>query len=522
MLLELHVAGLGVIEDSRISFRNGLTALTGETGAGKTLLVDALNLVLGGKPQRGLVPPDRTAFVEAVFLDDTGTELILAREIPTDGRSRAWIDGRMASASALEERARGLCDIYGQHEHQSLLRGGAVRHALDIFGDIDTTELVASRRELRELLNEQRLLGGDQEMINREIDLLRHQISEIEAADIKGPSEIDELLNEIKLLENASHLRFALERGLSALDGEEVRPRDALAELAQTLQSHTSLQDVHESLIHAQLVLEELASLLRRTAEVVEEDPVRLSELNERLSLLHDLCRRFGPSLLDVENRLRSFRESLATLVESQDRRASLTQRLQAATARVAEAEERTGEARRKAAVVMTTDLQNRLASLALERAVVVLELNGPGGDDVQLLFSANPGLSPQPVGKVASGGELARLMLALRLVLPDGPRTMIFDEVDAGIGGATAITLASALRDVAQDRQVLVVTHLAQVAAAADHHVVVTKAAEELFTKATAHEIDGPERISEIARMLSGHPDSPTARSHAAELLEK
>jgi DNA repair protein RecN (Recombination protein N) len=519
MLVELHVAGLGVIDDARITFSDGLTALTGETGAGKTLLVEALDLVLGGRPRRGLVPEGRSALVEAVFSTDDG-EVILAREIPSDGRARAWIDGRMSSVSALEERAAGLSDIYGQHEHQRLLTASSVRRALDLFAGIDTTALRSARSALRALTEEQALLGGDQEAVAREMALLEHQMGEIDQATIVTRDEISHLLDEARLLEDANSLRRHLEQGLDRLDGDGSRPRDDLATLAKAIDGYGGLSSLRESLIGAEVLLEELVSLLRRAAESVEEDPLRLTEVNARLQVLHDLCRRHGPTLADVLTRREEMGETLNELRESEQRRASLTERMERAAQALKAAESACESARREAAPRMAAEIMDRLRSLSLERAIVEFHIAGPAGDDVDLLFSANPGLVPQAVAKVASGGELARLMLAIRLTMPGGPPTVVFDEVDAGIGGATAVTLAESLRDVAVDRQVLVVTHLAQVAAAAHEQVVVVKTPGSSATTASAMAISGDDRIAEIARMLSGHPDSPTARSHAAELL--
>ena len=519
MLVELHVAGLGVIGDTRLQFSSGLTALTGETGAGKTLLVDALDLVLGGRPRRGLVPEGTTALIEAVFATDEG-EVILAREIPADGRARAWFDGRMASAAALEERAANLCDIYGQHEHQQLLTTGSVRRALDLFGKIDVTELNSARKMVRALEEERQVLGGDQSEVEREIALLEHQINELDRADLSDPEEIAQLLDETKMLEDAGSLRRDLERGLESLDGDSSGPRDELARLAKILDGYGGLSEVREALVSAEVMLEELASSLRRTIETVEEDPDRLTELNGRLHVLHDLCRRFGPSLHDVLNRREGMAEELASLKAGEERRRTLDARIASASALLEAAEAKCESARRNAAPLMAAEIEKRLSALALDRAVVEISVSGPAGDSIELLFSANPGIAPHPVAKVASGGELARLMLAIRLTMPGGPPTVVFDEVDAGIGGATAVTLADALRDVAQDRQVLVVTHLAQIAAVANEHVAVVKVPGDTSTAASASLLRGDERISEIARMLSGQPGSQTARQHAAELL--
>lgn len=520
MLVELHVAGLGVIDDARISFTDGLTALTGETGAGKTLLVDALELVLGGRVRRGLVGQTRTALVEAVFVDDAGSELIVARELPVDGRARAFIDGRMASAAALEEATAGLCDIYGQHEHQSLLGASAPRRSLDAFGGISTDGLRGARRTLRELEAEREELGGTPEEVAREMALLEHQVAEIDRVGIDDPLETERLLETAQLLESAGSLRAAIERAHESLAGEAVGPRDELAALAAVVAEFGELRELTDALRSAEAALTEVAAALRDAADQVEEDPKRLAEVNERLSLLTTLSRRYGPSLAEVASRRDAMAAELEQLREASARRESLEERLEAAADALAREEAMVLAARRAAAPPMATAIGGQLDRLALERAVVELTVAGPGGDDVELLFSANPGIAPHPVAKVASGGELARLMLAIRLTLPGGPATMVFDEVDAGIGGATARSLASALRELADQRQVLVVTHLAQIAAVADRQIGVTKQADLLSTSASVEVLEGTAREAEIARMLSGQPDSEAALKHAAELL--
>jgi DNA repair protein RecN (Recombination protein N) len=520
VLVELHVAGLGVIDECRLSFHEGLTVLTGETGAGKTLVVDALDLLLGGRARRGLVPAGRSALLEAVFTDEHGDEVILARELPAEGRARAWIDGRMASVPALAERAVGLCDIYGQHEHHSLLAGGSVRRALDAFGGLDTETLRGARAQLRALLAEQSELGGDATTIERERALLEHQIAEIEAARLVEADEIERLFETVKLLESATTLRREIEHGLEVLDQDADGPRQVIAGLAKSLSGYQELDEVQRSLVEGEVLLGELTSELRRVAERVEEDPQRLEEANTRLTLLSALCRRYGPTLGDVLERHWTMAVELDALRAGQARRDVIDQHVARVTSLVAELE-RALEAQRTALAPQFAEaISARLATLALERAVVRVTVAGPAGDHVELLFSANPGLEPQPVAKVASGGELARLMLALRLTMPGGPMTMVFDEVDAGIGGATALTLASALGEVAEERQVLVVTHLAQVAALADHHLGVVKSSDDEATSAVISVLDGEARVEEIARMLSGQPDSSSARRHASELL--
>ena len=520
MLLELTVRGLGVIDETTLSFGPGLTALTGETGAGKTLLVDALALVMGGRPPRGIVADGGAAYVEATFARPDGTEVILAREIPAEGRAKAWIDGRACSLAVLGEQAAGLCDIYGQHEHQSLLSATAIRRALDAFGGIDRTDLVAARAAVRDLEAERDALGGDPEELVRECALLDHQVGVIDAAAIQGPDEVDDLLVEAALRGDAVRLRSVLASGLEELEGHERGgARDHVARLRSEILGHAALGVAHEALLDAEVALEEAASRLREALESIEADPVRASVVDERLKLLHDLTRMHGPTLADVLATRTALVERSAALRSSIERQSSLTDRLAEATRRLRAEEEELLSQRRDAAPRLCDGIRAHLPGLALARSEVDVRVDGPAGEKVELLFSANRGHAPQPVSAVASGGELARLMLALRLTLPGGPSCMVFDEVDAGIGGSTALVLASALAEVATDRQVLVVTHLAQVAARASGQVTVIKVAGERDA-ARAQALDEEGRVGELARMLSGQPNSDAARRHARELL--
>jgi len=521
VLVELHVRGLGVIEEARLEFGEGLTALTGETGAGKTLVVDALALVLGGRPRRGLVRQDASALVEACFVDAGGEEVILARELPSDGRARAWIDGRLCSVATLSERSTGLCDIHGQHEHQSLVVAGTARRALDAYGEIDSSPVLNARRTLRELVDEQDRLGGDPIVVAREIDLLSHQVAEIDAAGIEDPDELDRLLDEAKVLESAGSLKVALNAGLSAIQlPDAASPRDQISTVRAAVSGFESLKPLFDQLCDLEAELDEVATSLRESMEEIDEDPRRLAEVNDRLAVLHDLCRRYGPKLGDVRAHRAARAQELEALRAAAELRESIEERLVTAAEALRKAESAIAIRRRAVAPDLQEALHRRLATLALDRARLELVLEGADAGDVSLLFSANPGQALQPVGMVASGGELARLMLAIRLVMPGGPSTMIFDEVDAGIGGATATTLAQALVDVASTRQVLVVTHLAQIAAMAHAQISVVKEPGAGGTVARATALAGESRISELARMLSGSPESEAARRHAAELL--
>ncbi|HLG67705.1 MAG TPA: DNA repair protein RecN [Acidimicrobiales bacterium] len=532
MLTELHVRDLGVIEDLSLAFGPGMTALTGETGAGKTLLVEALHLLLGGRPAPGLVRGGAAeAFVEARFVMEarggTEREIVVARALPASGRSRAWVDGRMAPIAALAELAPSLVDIHGQHEHQSLRDPAEQVRVLDAFAGCDPASVVEARRRLRSARDRLERLGGDERQRAREADVLRHQLAEIAAAGLADPGEDDLLaVEEHCLADLAAHVAAAAS-ALGALDpepgdGHEVAGAlAAVAGAAGALAGRPGLDELSGRLrsVHAELA--DVASEVRRVVDTWEQDPERLRAVQERRRVLADLRRKYGATLADVLAFGAAARARLDELEDTDAAAARVRAEIAAAEEDLAGLEGALREARRAAAPRLGAAVAARLAALAMPGARLEVAVGGEGaGEPVRFLLGANPGEPVQPLHHVASGGELARAMLALRLEVAGGPATMVFDEVDAGVGGEAALALARALREVAAGRQVLVVTHLPQVAAFADHQVAVRKQARSGRTVTTAVVLGEDERTYELARMLSGHPGSATARAHASELL--
>ncbi|MGH9089115.1 MAG: DNA repair protein RecN [Acidimicrobiales bacterium] len=533
MLTELRVRDLGVIADLTLLLGPGMTVLTGETGAGKTLVVEALQLVAGGRASAHLVRAEAGEMVvEARFeLDeadpDGEAERLLARAVAATGRSRAWVDGRMAPVSALAEVGGPLVDIHGQHEHQALAGTAAQRRALDAFARTDLGPLAAARRSLAGIEGELDALGGDDHRRARETDVLRHQIAEIDAATIIDPDEDAHLAGEEARLADLSALREAAWLALAAVEGSDAAglPPSALGTLGEAvgaLSGHAPLAEWEGRLRSVLADAVEAASDLRRAVEGWEDDPDRLAEVQARRRLLADLRRKYGTTLADVRAFAEESRRALADLERRAARATDLQARRDEARRDVERAEEDVHQARARAAPQLAAAVGERLGSLAMPDARLEVDVpDGGAGDGVQFLLAANPGEPPQSLAKVASGGELARTMLALRLVTGGGAPTALFDEVDAGVGGAAALALAEALHQAAAARQVLVVTHLPQVAAVADHHYAVHKVVgEDGRTVTTVEALDGDARVVEVSRMLSGHPDSPTARAHAEELL--
>jgi DNA repair protein RecN (Recombination protein N) len=523
MLTELHIENLGVIERLDLTLGPGMTAVTGETGAGKTMLVEALELLVGGRADATIVRPGaREARVDGRFVvgDD---ELVLTRVVPADGRSRAYIDGRPSTVGALADAASGLVDLHGQHEHQSLLAGPTQRAALDAFGGVDTTPLREARAHLTVVDAELAALGGAARERAREIDLLRFQVAELDAAGLDDPAEEAALAaREDVLADAAGHREAAAVAHLALTD--DGGARDALSSALARLEARTPFQSVADRLAAVLAELDDIAVELRDAAEGIDEDPEQLEAVRQRRQLLHDLCRKYGDDIGEVLTYRDEAAARLAEL-EEHDRRATVIDAERAAAVAAEQAAAAAvGAARRRAAPDLAAAVTSRLRELALPHADIGVAFDDDvAGEHVQFQLAANPGTPPLPLTRVASGGELARSMLALRLVLTaadDGPRTLVFDEVDAGIGGTAATAVGRALAEVGRRHQVLVVTHLAQVAALATTQVAVVKSVTGDVTTARASVVDGDERVAELARMLSGEEGGDAARRHAVELL--
>lgn len=529
MLVELSIENLGIIESSRLTFHDGFTAFTGETGAGKTMLVEAINLVCGRRAETSVIRDGADeARVEARFVrmgSDGEEEVILSRSIHREGRSRAYINGRMATVAALSEVGEELVDIHGQHSHQRLLSAAAQREALDVFGSINRAPLVAAREAVTQIDAMLGALGGDEKSRAREIDLLSFQCEEIESAALLGPNEDEELSREEDVLADVSRHQESLQRAtvLLADDGGAV---ETLGEAARALSGVSSLDSVSERLAALLAEATDLAHTVRAAADSVEENPERLEYIRVRRQTLRDLMRKYGDSLSDVIAFGEEARTRLDELTGYAERVALLESDKASALEALRAAQIKVGNARRAVAGDLAVKVEERLRHLALPNAHVQVSVGDratdPAGESVVFMLAANPGSAPQPLTKVASGGELARVMLALRLVLTGDPATMVFDEVDAGIGGAAAVAVAMALRELGSDHQVFAVTHLAQVAASAHHHISVSKTVRSGKTYGSAVVVSPEERSAEVARMLSGGVADDSALAHAHDLLEK
>ena len=519
MLTELVVRDLGVIDELALELGPGLTAVTGETGAGKTLVVGAIDLLTGGRADASLVRPGaERAEIEGRFVvgDD---ERIVRRVVPSRGRSRAYVDGHLAPVAALGELGRDLVDLHGQHAHQSLLAAGVQRAALDRFGAVDTAGLASLAEQLRAVEADLAGLGGDAVARAREIDLLRHQCGEIDGAQITGPDE-DERLDEAEtvLADAAAHQGAAREAAeLLSADGSVA---DGIGRAQGLLDGRAPFAELRDRLAGLAAEVTDLAGEARARAEAIDDDPAVLAEMRTRRQLLAELRRKYGPSLGEVLEYRTAVAARLADLEGHEQRAAALEDQRSDLAARLAAEQARVLQARREASPRLGSAVTEHLGALAMAGALLDVTVEGAAGEQVRFRLAANAGHEPLPLARVASGGELARTMLALRLVLTAGPDTLVFDEVDAGVGGTAAHAVGSSLASLSRSHQVLVVTHLAQVAVHADQHVMVSKSERDGATVSLARDLDPEARVVELSRMLSGSPDSDSARRHAEELL--
>jgi DNA repair protein RecN (Recombination protein N) len=538
MLTELRVENLGIIAELQVTLGPGLTVITGETGAGKTLIVDALDLICGGRADPQMVREGAAeARVEGRF-DDGDDEIVLARVVPAVGRSRGYVNGRLATVTELAECGRRLVDLHGQHAHQSLLAPVEQRALLDRFaGAKAQNALVAlrtARAEARIIADELAALGGDERSRAREIDLLRYQVDEIDAAAIADGGEDERLLEETELLADAEAHREALSTAYDVLEGEG---EDAIGAAVAALDGRAPFAGLAQRLRLLQAELQEAAHDVRTTEESIVVDPERLQTVQTRRAQLAELKRKYGPQLGDVVAYAAETRARLEELEQHDQRAAKLDAAMREARADVVRAARVLSKARRAVAPKLANAVTEGLRELALPAATFSIDIDsGPmdddgdtaagigddGADDVTFLLAPNPGEPARPLAKAASGGELSRTMLALRVVLSEAPPTLVFDEVDAGIGGEAGAAVGRALATLGGHHQVLCVTHLPQVAAFADSHVLVAKDEVGGRTVAGASLLLDDARVNEISRMLAGVGGSAHARRHARELVDR
>ncbi|MGQ0824793.1 MAG: DNA repair protein RecN [Actinomycetota bacterium] len=530
MLSELRVENLGIVEELLVPVGAGMTVITGETGAGKTLVVDALELLCGGRADPSVVREGASeARVQGRFvLEDEEDEVVLARVVPAVGRSRGYVNGGLVTAAELSHWGRRLVDLHGQHAHQHLLHAADQRALLDRAAGNEAACALAQLRDARASARaaeeELAALGGDERTRAREVDLLRYQADEIDAAAIMDIDEDERLAADEALLADAEVHRDALYAAHTAAEGPA---QDALGAAVAALAGRAPFAPLADRLRSLQAETAEIAYDLRVAQEGVVADPERLAAVQARRALLRELVRKYGPTLADVCAYAIETRTRLAALERHDARAAALEAQHSDAAAVAHAAAADLSRVRRAAAGPLAEAVTNRLRELALAKARFAIEIEptaqtGEGADEVTFVLAPNPGEPPRPLARTASGGELSRAMLALRVVLSEAPPTLVFDEVDAGIGGEAGTAVGRALAELGGRHQVLCVTHLAQVAAFADAHLAVSKNETRGRMVARAALCLDDARVTELARMLAGDVDSATAREHARELLDR
>ena len=540
MLRFLSIRNLAVIDGLDLAFEPGLNVLTGETGAGKSIIVTAVGLLAGGRASGDLVRTGQeSAMVEATFAGTDGTDLVIRREVSAEtGRSRAFLQGALVTSTALRQAAAGLVDLHGQHEHQLLLDPGTHLDLLDAFAGLQPR--VATVREAfsrwRGLEAERdRLLSGDRDRAAR-LDFTEFQLAEIARVNPR-PGEDEELAAERQVAVNADRLqRLSAEAYGLLYDGEAA----ALATLGAVWKRVAELATVDSRFgpyvglrdaVKPQL--EDLAYFLRSYTAGIDNSPDRLQEIEDRLAGLERLKKKHGPTLEDVFRRREELEGEVASAGEAGSRAESIARELEAVRARYESEARALSSLRRDAALEFGGRLERALADLAMTRTRCELRLSTDdaaeawserGMDDAEFYISPNPGEQLRPLARIASGGELSRIMLALRtLASTDAPgRTLIFDEVDAGIGGAVANVVGARLRSLASRFQVLCITHLPQIAVYGTTHFLIAKQVRGGRTTTAVTRLSALEREGEVARMIAGSDVSPAVLASAREMLQR
>ena len=551
MLRELRLKNFAVVESVAVSFAPGLNVLTGETGAGKSILIDAIVLVRGGRAQSDVIRAEaETATVEAVFAvdsvataravleeaglaaDDNG-EVVVRRELARSGRHRAFVNDSPVTVGLLERLGDVLLEVHGQHEHQRLLEPARQLELLDRFADAEDAMagVAALHAKYRAAQEEAELMRrAERDRAQRE-DLLRFQVSELDAARLR-PGEEDELRGEARRLQHAERFLGGLTEAAELLRDAPQSAGERLARAVKILHDLGRLDPAFaapaEALEAASAQIDEALGAIRGLRDAVGAEPGRLDAVHERLDALARLRRKYG----DSESAMLEFRADAARELEQLERHeevmAAQERVLGELSSELAAAAAALSERRRAAAVKLAGQVQKALRALGMERAEFEVALEhlpepGPRGlDRAELRLSTNPGEEVKALARVASGGELSRTMLALKSVLARADRMpiLIFDEVDAGIGGRVASVVAQTLAAASDGRQVLCVTHLAPIAAVADRHLHVTKSIRAGRTRVAVEPLDANARVEEVARMLGGASTTTAARQHARDLL--
>jgi DNA repair protein RecN (Recombination protein N) len=549
-LRTLSIRDFVIVERLDLEFEPGFTVLTGETGAGKSILIDALAAVLGERAESGLVRegkekaevsaefsmvriPALTRYLDENDLAGDDGECLLRRVIETSGRSRAYVNGRAATVQQLKDIGEHLIDIHGQHAHQSLLRAASQRDLIDAYAGAPELagQVAQAHRKWQDVRRHLVALETGAQALAAEREQLDWQERELDALAFRA-EEWDELQSEHKRLAHAASLIEAVQFGLDVLSEGEVSTLAAVASVLSRLQGMVDfdpkLREILDLLEPAQIQLQETVYGLRHYQQRLELDPQRLREVEARLDAVHTAARKFRLQVADIPERLRAIKARLADLAAGFDADA-LRQRESQAHEAYRDLAGRLSSVRKKGAADLAKKVTASMQALAMTGGAfevsftVLAEGNAHGLEQIEFLVAGHAGATPRPLAKVASGGELSRLSLAIQTVTSQVAEvpTLIFDEVDAGIGGRVAEIVGGMLKALGRKHQVMCVTHLPQVAAAGDHQWQVSKSAANGKAASAVVVLDRTSRVEEIARMLGGVKITETTRKHAAELLE-
>ena len=553
MLQEISIKNFAIIEEIHRSFESGMTILTGETGAGKSIIIDAMSLLLGGRASsdfvrhgankaeiEGLFFFDKTPELKAVLLElgfeEVDSEIILRREIFANGRSVCRINGQMVNLATLRQVGELLVDIYGQHDSQELMNPKSHLRLLDEFGDEAFDQIknnyklkFENFKNLRQQLNLRQ--KNEQEFAQR-IEILQFQAEEIEAAEI-NLEEDEQLVNRREKLNNIKNIADSRSSAYLALDDEDNdysslnNIRTTMTELDKISNFDNDYQELADKTAESYYVLEEVANQIQRIMSDLEFNPAELLQIEDRIMTLTTLKKKYGPELSDVMNYLEKVQLELSELTGSENDSENLENSVKVAQVQLIEASKKLNEARHKIAKEVEKDIKHELSELYMEKADFKVSFEGAkfsanGNEHVEFFIQTNPGEGFKPLAKTASGGELSRLMLAIKSSFSrrENKTAIVFDEVDTGVSGRVAQAIANKIHKIASHGQVLAISHLPQVVAIADRQFYIEKASTDDITTSTVRKLNFDERVKEIAKMLAGEDLTEEALAQAKRLL--
>ena len=552
MLISLYLRNFVIVREAELSLRDGMTAITGETGAGKSILIDALELALGGRTSSDIIRhgEDQAEIIAsfdiaecreaAIWLEsqemEAVQECVIRRILSRNGPSRGFINGRPVAMQQLRQLGDTLVDIHGQHEHQSLLRLDDQRNLLDsITGHLSDLDMLSRCYEkIRYCQQQLDQLRNRDDKAEDQLELLHYQLNELEQLELEE-NEISTLEEEQRRLANASDLIMGINESLLELSNEsgtdiEQHLNQTISKLQQLERLDPALSEINQILLNASIYIDEATAQLRRYIERMDTNPQRLEWVNQRMGSIHDLARKHRVSASELTALHGRLKKQLDELESAEQHIAELEQKIAHHLSEYSKQARKISHQRKQTASRLSEEVTERMQKLGMEGGSLIIEVTTTdpdkprrhGLDRVEYLVAANAGQAPQPLHKVASGGELSRIALAIQVCAMEGSSTptLIFDEIDVGIGGRVAEIVGQLLAQLGQVRQVLCITHLAQVAANAHQQILISKSGDPV--EATVSALNKTERVEEIARMMGGIKITDQTRAHAEEMLNQ